>query len=97
MAKEIRWSLRSLKERQKIGDYWIKRNKSNTYSLKLDQLFRQGVNLLVEAPAIGKPTDFPTVRFIIVRDYLVYYRISDDYVEVITIWDPRRNPKKFKL
>jgi hypothetical protein len=31
------------------------------------------------------------------RDTLVYYRLSDDFVEVITISDPRRNPKKLKL
>ena len=97
MVREIRWSLKADKARREIEGYWTNRNKSNTYSLKLDQLFREGVNLISKAPEIGTPTKFPSVRFKIIRDYLVYYRISSEFIEIITIWDSRRNPKKFKL
>jgi len=97
MVREIRWSSRADRDREEIETYWINRNKSNTYSLKLDQLFRQNIDLLVKIPEMGKTTKFPGVRFIIVLDYLVYYRATSAAIEIITIWDSRRNPKKFKL
>jgi hypothetical protein len=32
-----------------------------------------------------------------VRNYLIYYQISDSYIDILAIWDSRRDPKKFKL
>jgi toxin YoeB len=97
MVKEIRWSVRADQDRREIEEYWTNRNKSNSYSLKLDQLFREGVSKVSKTPELGIPTKFPSIRYKIVRDYLIYYRIDSAYIEVITIWDSRRNPKKFKL
>jgi len=97
MVKEIRWSLRADRDRQSIEEYWINRIKSNSYSLKLDQLFRERVKLLAETPELGISTQFDFVRFIIVGHYLIYYRITTNYIEIITIWDSRRDPQKFKL
>jgi toxin YoeB len=97
MVKEIRWSVRPDQDRREIEEYWTNRNKSNSYSLKLDQLFREGVSKVSKTPDLGIPIKFPSIRYKIVRDYLIYYRIDSVYIEVITIWDSRRNPKKFKL
>ncbi|MVN20094.1 type II toxin-antitoxin system RelE/ParE family toxin [Mucilaginibacter arboris] len=97
MAKQIKWSVRANQDRLEILDYWIKRNQSNSYSIKLDSLFRENIELLAQIPALGKPTDFPNVRIKIVRDYSIFYRITDQFLEIITIWDSRRNPEKLKL
>jgi len=97
MVKEIRWSLRANQDRLQILEYWVNRNKSNTYSLKLDQLFRKSVELIAEIPELGKPTEFLNVRIKIVRDYLIYYRIKSTCIEIITIWNSRRNPRKLEL
>jgi len=37
------------------------------------------------------------MRIKIVGDYLMYYKIENTYIEIIAIWDSRRDPKKFKL
>ena len=97
MVREIRWSLRAENDRREIEDYWTNRNRSNIYSLKLDQLFRDGVELLARTPEIGTLTKFSSIRFKVIRDYLVYYRITTQHIEILVIWDSRRNPKKFKL
>ena len=97
MAKEIRWSVRSDQDRLDIEGYWTNRNKSNTYSLKLDRLFRESVSKASKSPELGISTKFPAVKYKIVQDYRVYYRIDSVSIEIITIWDSRRNPKKFKL
>ena len=97
MFREIKWSSRAVYEWADILDYWTNRNKSYSYSIKLNRLFREKFALVAKSPGIGKLTDFPLVRIKIIRDYLVYYRVTPEYIEILTIWDSRRNPKKFKL
>ena len=98
MAAKIIWSTRARLERLEILEYWVKRNKSKTYSRKLFQLFRIGMKKVAEMPTSGIPTENPDIRIKIVRDYLIYYHISaSKTIEVLTVWDSRRNPKKFKL
>jgi len=97
MAKEIRWSVRADLDRIEILEYWTRRNKSPTYSIKLNKLFNSKIERLAQHPESGSPTEVPNVRTKIVRDYLVYYSIELAFIEVITIWDSRRNPKKFRL
>jgi plasmid stabilization system protein ParE len=71
MAKRIIWSNRAQQDRKEILAYWIDRNKSKTYSLKLNQLFIQAVNLLSEHPLIGEKTEIENIRIKIVRDYYI--------------------------
>lgn len=98
MAAKVVWSVRAQRERLEILEYWVNRNKSKTYSRKLYQLFRTGMKKVSEMPESGILSEKPDVRIKIIRDYLVYYHISaSNTIEVLTIWDSRRNPKKFKL
>jgi len=52
MAKQIIWSLRAQNDRKEILGYWIERNKSNTYSKKLNFLFKEAVKLVAKHPKI---------------------------------------------
>ena len=97
MFREVKWSTRAILEWVEILEYWKKRNKSPAYSRKLDKLFKASFAIIVKSPEIGKPTDFPLVRIKIIRDYLIYYRIQPEYIEILTVWDSRRNPQKFNL
>jgi plasmid stabilization system protein ParE len=97
MAKKTYWSVRADQERLEILEYWFNRNKSAAYSIKLSQLFREAVDLVSEFPDTGKPTKFPSIRKKIVKDYILYYEITTDYIEILTVWDNRRNPGEFKL
>ena len=97
MFREIKWSARAVYEWADILDYWKNRNKSNAYSLKLDIIFKEKFDLIAKSPDTGKSTDVPLVRIKIIRDYLVSYRISSEYIEILAIWNSRRDPKKFKL
>ncbi|MDB5150481.1 MAG: type toxin-antitoxin system RelE/ParE family toxin [Mucilaginibacter sp.] len=97
MFREIKWSTRAIQEWVEILEYWIEKNKSNTYSLKLDHLFKATFAIIVKSPEIGRATDLPFIRIKIIRDYIVYYRISPEYIEILTVRDSRRNPRKFDL
>ena len=92
MAKQVIWSPLARRKRSEILKFWIEHNKSNTYSKKLNGLFRQAEQLISKHPAIGKPTANEGVRFKIVRDYLMFYEEIGSEIHILTIWDSRQDP-----
>jgi toxin YoeB len=92
MAKKIVWSALAAHKRKKILQYWITRNKSKTYSIKLNTLFREAELLILDYPLIGKPTNEPSVRFKVIRNYLLFYEITEAEIRILTIWDSRQDP-----
>lgn len=98
MAKrKVIWTEKANLERKEILEYWINRNKSKTYSQKLNKLFIETVKQVAETPTIGRKTNYKNVRVKIVRDYLVFYRIDKTQIKVLAIWDSRRDENKFKI
>ncbi len=69
MAKQVVWSLRAQTDRKEILNYWLLRNKSNAYSKKLNQLFKESVKIIIDFPQIGKLTDETNTRIKIVFHY----------------------------
>jgi len=62
VAKKVIWSKQALKDRREILQYWIERNSSKIYSVKLNNLFVDAVQLIASHPNIGVQTDFENVR-----------------------------------
>lgn len=59
MAKrKITWTKKANLERTEILEYWINRNKSKTYSTKLNELIKDTLKSLSENPHIGRKSDF---------------------------------------
>lgn len=52
--KEIKWSLKAIHDKIDVLDYWINRNKSKTYSQKLDKLFEKALASTAINPESGK-------------------------------------------
>ncbi|HNP17502.1 MAG TPA: hypothetical protein PKL31_03620 [Fulvivirga sp.] len=69
MARKIIWTPLALEKRYQILGFWIEHNKPNSYSIKLNNLFKDAVKMRAQHPNIGRPTDIPNVRVKIVRDY----------------------------
>lgn len=92
MAKQIIWSLRAQKDKREIFIYWSQRNKSNRYSKKLHQLFKEAIQLLREHPYIGRTTDDDSVRIKIVKEYLIIYEVTETSIIILSIWDGRQDP-----
>jgi toxin YoeB len=97
MARKIIWTTRAQSNRLKIFEYWNNRNKSNTYSRRLNELFKESVKIISRYPLIGKPTTEENVRIKIVRDYLLFYEIREEIIIILMIWDSRQNPKNIKF
>ena len=96
MAKRIIWSLQAQNDRKDILRYWKDKNKSNTYSIKLNRLFVEAVKLIAQHPKIGKPTDITGVRAKLVRDYYILFKDEKEWISILSIWDTRQNPAKLK-
>jgi plasmid stabilization system protein ParE len=82
MVKQVIWSLKAHHDRKQILDYWRARNKSNTYSEKLNSLFKEAIRIITDFPKIGKPTDIENVRIKIVRDYFIFYEEGEQYIYI---------------
>jgi toxin YoeB len=96
MAKKIIWSSQAQKDRYKILQYWIKRNKSKSYSNRLNKLFIKAIEVIAEFPEIGKPTNIENVKGKVVRDYYIFYEMVGKKLHILTIWDSRQDPAKLK-
>ena len=93
MAKlKIVWSNRAKIRLYAILDFYIVRNKSKVYPIKLQKLISKEVNLLLKQPDLGLKASEETIRGLIIQDYIVYYEITDDKIIIHTIWDCRQNP-----
>ena len=96
MAKQVIWSLRAQNDKKEILDYWRQRNKSNTYSKKLNELIKESIKIILDFPQIGKVTDDTKARIKIVRDYLIIYEETETQIFILTIWDSRQDPEKLE-
>jgi len=92
MVKQVIWTHRAQEDRRKILAYWRYRNKSVTYSRKLNQLFKQVIKIISEFPRIGKLTNDKNARIKVVKDYLIIYQESKTTIYILTIWDSRQDP-----
>ena len=97
MAGEIIWSPKAKSELIEILEYWVNRNKSNVYSLKINQLIQEQLIFILESPKIGRKTDIKNVYVKIIIDYLLYYEIEKGNLHVLTIRPGKKNPKTLAL
>lgn len=98
MAKrKVSWTKKANFERKEILNYWISRNKSKTYSTKLNKFFINTLEKVSETPTIGRKTEFENVRVKIVRDYLLFYEYDEKILKVLSIWDGNREENTLEI
>ena len=94
MAKRLKWAASAKIQRQEILDYWIKRNQSKIYSRKLNKLFNECAEMILLYPEIGIKIPNINCRKRLIRDFYFIYTITENEIEILTIWDTRQNPEK---
>jgi len=77
-----------------VLEYWVKRNKSATYSKKLVKLVSERTIQIAEKPLIFVATDFEGIRIASLGNYSIYYKITDKDIIITSFWDNRQDPKK---
>jgi len=77
-----------------VLEFWVKRNKSNTYSKKLVKLVSERTKQIADNPLIYKATDFADVRVASLGNFSIYYKVSDENIIITAFWDNRQDPKE---
>lgn len=72
MVKRVVWTKTARNARREILTYWIRHNRSKTYSAKLSILFKEKIELLKSQNYVGKPTDFDEVRGKLVNHFTIF-------------------------
>ena len=69
---KVYWTSTAVKQRNYIFEYWNERNKSTSFSKKLNTRIKKRVTLLKTYPFLGKMTVFKNTRTVSM-DTIVYF------------------------
>ena len=98
MAKrKIIWSHKARIKLTEILDFYYERNKSKTYSIRLQKEIQKSIRLLVKQPSLGIKTDDQSIRALIIGDYIIFYESDKDQIIIHSFWDCRQNPEDIIL
>jgi hypothetical protein len=77
MVKRIvRWTRTADIQYVGILEYWVKRNKSTTYSKKLIKIVAERTNQIAETPFIYKKADFTDNRVASLGNFSIFYKVT---------------------
>lgn len=96
MAFKIIWTVKAQNDRVEILQYWVDRNNSTLFAVKLNEIFNERVELLAQYPNLGKRTVIKHIRAHIVRDYFIFYKIIEKSIVIVSIFDVRQSPRKLR-
>ncbi len=77
-----------------VLQFWLERNKSNTYSKKLLRLVTDRTKEIAKTPFMYKSTDFKDVRVASLGNFSIYYKITEKAIIITAFWDNRQDPRK---
>lgn len=92
--RKIVWTETAARQRRLILEYWLHRNRSNSYSLKLLAMSDKKAIQISENPLLYKAADFPNTRVAGMGHFSIFYRVSVDAVIITAFWDNRQDPKR---
>lgn len=95
--KKIIWSDIAKSELKHILEFYIERNGSVTYSLKILHEIEDLLLTLSKSEFIGRLTSNKRTRVIPMKVYLIFYEINKDSLEIVSFWDNRQDKKKRKI
>ena len=94
VVRKIIWSARANSELVKILEFYTERNQSKTYSLKLLKQFQKSVVQLQKKPNLGRPTKHKNIRVLVVKEYLLFYLLRENELQIVSVWDNRQDIKR---
>ena len=89
--KKIIWSSRAKNELYQVLEFFLQRNGTPDYSLKLVEEIEDLISSLSQSELIGRLTSNKFTRVISMKVYLIFYEIKGDTIEIVSFWDNRQN------
>lgn len=94
--RRVVWTHHAIQEFKDTCHFWNQNNGNNNYSIKLRKLVKAAIERLAVFPFGGTPSGFMNVRFVVVRDYLLFYDIQGGDIVILSFWDGRQNPARLE-
>lgn len=92
--RKVIWTETAARQRRYILEYWLNRNKSSTYPIKLLRLSNEKANRISADPLIYKTSEFPDIRVAAMGHFSLFYKVTDEAIIVMAFWDNRQDSKK---
>jgi toxin YoeB len=93
-SKKIIWSENAIKEFQDILAFYADRNGNPNFSLKLIQLTDDMLNTVSKSENIGRVTINRNTRVIPLKEFLLFYEIRQESIEILSYWDNRQSEEE---
>jgi len=74
--------------------YWVQKNNSNSYSLKLLKFVSERINQIAKFPYLYKSSNFKNHRVAPLGNFSIYYKITNKQIIITAFWDNRQDPEK---
>jgi plasmid stabilization system protein ParE len=73
MALQVIWTQEAERQFSEILKYWIERNGSNSYAIKLNRIVGKSLSILTRYPESGRITEKEGVGVKFLKNYFIYY------------------------
>jgi plasmid stabilization system protein ParE len=93
-ARKVIWSQNATEQLNEILNYYLQRNGNNVYGSKLYKKIIGAARILSKQSLIGKKTEHENIRVMAIGFYLMFYELTEKQIEILIVWDGRRNPKQ---
>ena len=93
-VKKIIWSKRAKTELNETLEFYLERNGSPDYSLKIILRLESLTNTLTKNYFIGRLTSNKSTRVIPMENFLIFYDLGIDFIEIVSFWDNRQDISK---
>lgn len=94
VKRNVIWTRTAYLQFVGILEYWVKRNNSSTFSKKLVKLVFDRTEQISKKPFIYKPTDFKDIRVASLRNFSIFYKVTDEEIIIYAFWDNRQDSKQ---
>ena len=95
--REITWSPGAKQDLKSILNFYIERNGNTKFSTKLLIEIEKVVSSIKKFNESGKATSISNVRVFIHHYYQIFYKLKESEIEILHVWDSRRNPEDLEF
>lgn len=97
MARRIVWTSRADALFMQILEFYVHKNKSKSYSRKLNREVNELIHLISLYPFLGTQTDDERIKAFIKGYFKIFYEVKTEEIVVHLVWDTRQNPNNLPL
>jgi plasmid stabilization system protein ParE len=92
--RTVIWTKRAEDELKNVLEFYIERNQSNYYSLKLIEEVEKVTKLISSFPLMGRISNNGKTRVLVKNKFLIFYEVYTNAIAIMSFWDGRQNPEK---